>query len=127
MVALMTLGNTGAARFAASYGNNMVLQQAPQRAVVWGWTTPEQAAVTLTVKSPASSKDYKGTVQRVNASVCTWRVVLDAHAASSSGGAAVPYTLTFSAAGTVIRCVCFRLLLASSQCAHALLTNMPWI
>ena len=27
----------GAPRFASSYGDHMVLQQAPQRAVVWGW------------------------------------------------------------------------------------------
>ncbi|XP_068440734.1 sialate O-acetylesterase [Clinocottus analis] len=75
----------GDLHFASYYGDHMVLQKSPERAVLWGYG-PEGAQVTLTLSGPSKQ----------NASVVTvtkgiWRVTLDP---VEAGG---PYNVTAAA------------------------------
>ena len=90
--------------FAASYGSNMVLQQAPQQAVVWGWATSSSGISLKLSSADSSSKVHDATIQQITSTTYTWRVLLPAQAASTDptkGGAAVPYTLTLLSGGNV--------------------------
>ncbi|KAM8903262.1 sialate O-acetylesterase-like [Spinachia spinachia] len=61
----------GGLRFASYYGDHMVLQRAPQGAVLWGYG-PEGAHVTLTLSGPSQQKT---TLANVTNGI--WRVTLD--------------------------------------------------
>lgn len=74
----------GTFRFASYYGNHMVLQKAPERAVLWGYG-PVDAKVTVSLSGPD--------LNQTDAAIVTdgiWRLTLDPVAA---GG---PYQLTAS-------------------------------
>ncbi|XP_028275015.1 sialate O-acetylesterase [Parambassis ranga] len=72
----------GTLRFASYYGDHMVLQKSPERAVVWGYG-PEGAQVTLFVTGPINHKPSAVTVTKG-----IWRVTLDP---VDAGG---PYNVT---------------------------------
>ena len=60
----------GAIRFANYYADHMVLQRAPQRAIVWGYTNTSDAPITLIM----NDKAYRAIL--INGSI--WSVTLDA-------------------------------------------------
>ncbi|XP_029922909.1 sialate O-acetylesterase [Myripristis murdjan] len=72
----------GGLAFASYYGDNMVLQKAPERAVLWGYG-PEGAQVTLWLSGPKRQKTPPVTVTKG-----IWRVTLDP---VEAGG---PYNVT---------------------------------
>ena len=84
--------------FAGSFGSHMVLQRAPQRAVLWGFTDSSGGAVSIalgTMVVLASLRPY-------NASALTWRAVLPPTAAANgTDGAPVAHTLRLLKNGTV--------------------------
>ncbi|XP_062417050.1 sialate O-acetylesterase isoform X2 [Pungitius pungitius] len=61
----------GGLRFASYYGDHMVLQRAPESAVLWGYG-PEGANVTLTLAGPTQQKHALAVVTNG-----IWRVTLD--------------------------------------------------
>ncbi|XP_035536313.1 sialate O-acetylesterase [Morone saxatilis] len=61
----------GNLRFASYYGDHMVLQQSPERAVLWGYG-PEGAQVTVSLSGPIKQKPLVVTVTKG-----IWRVSLD--------------------------------------------------
>ncbi|XP_077421855.1 sialate O-acetylesterase [Vanacampus margaritifer] len=69
--------------FASYYGNHMVLQMSPERAVVWGYGSPEGAQVTVYLSGPMKYNSSPVTVEKG-----IWRVTLDP---VEAGG---PYNLT---------------------------------
>uniref|UniRef100_UPI003AAFAC71 sialate O-acetylesterase n=1 Tax=Centroberyx gerrardi TaxID=166262 RepID=UPI003AAFAC71 len=69
-------------RFASYYGDHMVLQKAPERAVLWGYG-PEGAQVTVSLSGPTQHK-----TPPVNVTKGIWRVTLDP---VEAGG---PYNVT---------------------------------
>ncbi|XP_061574872.1 sialate O-acetylesterase [Cololabis saira] len=88
IVSAVLPGCDGALLFASSYGDHMVLQRAPQRAVLWGFG-PEGTLVTVSL-SPGKQKPSPVTV-----SGGIWQVTLDP---VDAGG---PYNVTAtSKAGT---------------------------
>lgn len=50
-------------RFASYYGDHMVLQKSPERAVLWGYG-PEGALVTLYLSGPIKQKTSPVTVKK---------------------------------------------------------------
>ncbi|XP_040902845.1 sialate O-acetylesterase [Toxotes jaculatrix] len=68
--------------FASYYGDYMVLQKSPERAVLWGYG-PEGAQVTVSLSGPIKQK-----TSPVNVTKGVWRVTLDA---VEAGG---PYNVT---------------------------------
>ena len=84
--------------FAGSFGSHMVLQRAPQRAVLWGFTDSSGGAVSIalgTMVVLASLRPY-------NASALTWRAVLPPTAAANgTDGAPVAHTLRLLKNGSV--------------------------
>lgn len=85
----------GSPTFAASYGDHMVLQQAPFQAVVWGFA-PAKEALTLTLLNTRSNDvvDMPAELTPFNSTAFTWRVVLPA---TASGNPAAPHTLILHA------------------------------
>ena len=90
------------ATFALMYGSHMVLQQAPQRANVWGWSGSDQPlALTLSASgksgtgaaagtgSPRRVQEINATVEAYNTSMYTWHVQLPPVVGSDT-----PYTLS---------------------------------
>lgn len=75
-------GSDGTLRFASYYGDHMVLQRAPERAVVWGYG-PEGALVTVVLMGPVKQE---ATIVAVTEGI--WRVTLNP---VEPGG---PYNLT---------------------------------
>ncbi|XP_069572447.1 sialate O-acetylesterase isoform X1 [Brachyistius frenatus] len=75
----------GNLRFASYYGDHMVLQKSPERAVLWGYG-PEGAQITVSLSGPITQ-----TISAVNVTKGIWRVGLDPVAA---GG---PYNVTAAA------------------------------
>ena len=67
-IVILVLVN-GNVRFANYYQDHMVLQRAPQRAVVWGYSDTSNSPITLTMN---------GRVYTTNAADKTWSVTLDA-------------------------------------------------
>ncbi|XP_051254303.1 sialate O-acetylesterase isoform X2 [Dicentrarchus labrax] len=61
----------GNLRFASYYGDHMVLQKSPERAVLWGYG-PEGAQVTVSLSGPIKQKPLVVTVTKG-----IWRVTLD--------------------------------------------------
>ncbi|XP_071327684.1 sialate O-acetylesterase [Trachinotus anak] len=61
----------GSLRFASYYGDHMVLQKSPERAVLWGYG-PEDAQVTVSLSGPKKQK-----TSPVNVTKGVWRVTLD--------------------------------------------------
>ena len=84
--------------FAGSFGSHMVLQRAPQRAVLWGFTDASGGAISIalgTLTVLASLHPY-------NASALTWRAVLPPTvAANGTNGSPVSHTLRLLKNGTV--------------------------
>ena len=68
----------GILRFASYYQEHMVLQRAPQRAVVWGYTDATDIPITLTMnnKTYFTMSTQTTTTDSENASI--WLVILDA-------------------------------------------------
>ncbi|XP_034556643.1 sialate O-acetylesterase [Notolabrus celidotus] len=75
-------GSHGILRFASYYGDHMVLQKSPERAVLWGYG-PEGAQVTLLLSGPIKQK-----ASAVNVKEGIWHVTLDP---VKAGG---PYNVT---------------------------------
>ncbi|XP_049581178.1 sialate O-acetylesterase-like [Syngnathus scovelli] len=69
--------------FASYYGNHMVLQKSPERAILWGYGRPEGAQVTVYLSGPMKYNSSPVTVQNG-----IWRVTLDP---IEAGG---PYNVT---------------------------------
>ncbi|XP_061137675.1 sialate O-acetylesterase-like isoform X1 [Syngnathus typhle] len=69
--------------FASYYGNHMVLQKSPERAILWGYGRPEGAQVTVYLSGPMKYNSSPVTVQNG-----IWRVALDP---IEAGG---PYNVT---------------------------------
>ncbi|XP_061137677.1 sialate O-acetylesterase-like [Syngnathus typhle] len=69
--------------FASYYGNHMVLQKSPERAILWGYGRPEGAQVTVYLSGPMKYNSSPVTVQNA-----IWRVALDP---IEAGG---PYNVT---------------------------------
>ncbi|XP_029027864.1 sialate O-acetylesterase [Betta splendens] len=63
--------SAGALRFASYYGDHMVLQRSPDRAVLWGYG-PEGAQVTVSLLGPSVQK-----TRPVSVTKGIWRVTLD--------------------------------------------------
>eukprot|EP00936_MAST-01D_sp_MAST-1D-sp1_P000222 g222.t1 len=103
LAAATATGATGAAssslKFASSIGTNMVLQQAPQRSAVWGYTN-STAPVTVRLLAAGTSVPI-ATVAAVVAPVTgvpgaalSWKAVLPSRAAATGpGGVALAHTL----------------------------------
>uniref|UniRef100_A0A3P9I405 Sialic acid acetylesterase n=1 Tax=Oryzias latipes TaxID=8090 RepID=A0A3P9I405_ORYLA len=77
-------GCDGSLRFASYYGDHMVLQKAPQRAVLWGYA-PAGERVTISLSGPVKQKRAC-----TSATQGIWRVLLDP---VDAGG---PYNVTAS-------------------------------
>ncbi|XP_019720524.1 sialate O-acetylesterase isoform X1 [Hippocampus comes] len=69
--------------FASYYGNHMVLQKSPERAILWGYGNPEGAQVTVYLSGPLKYNSSPVTVENG-----IWRVTLDP---IEAGG---PYNVT---------------------------------
>nr|XP_040032929.1 sialate O-acetylesterase-like [Gasterosteus aculeatus aculeatus] len=82
---LSLYGSEGGLRFASYYGDHMVLQKAPESAVLWGYG-PEGAHVTLTLSGPSQRRTSLADVTNG-----IWRVTLDP---VEAGG---PYNVTAAA------------------------------
>ncbi|KAM9733292.1 sialate O-acetylesterase isoform 1-T1 [Menidia menidia] len=76
-------GCDGDLRFASYYGDHMVLQKSPQRAVLWGYSGSEGAKVTVYLSGPTKRKPSVASVTKG-----LWRVTLDP---VDAGG---PYSVT---------------------------------
>ena len=102
LIISMVVSSVPRTSFAGSYGSHMVLQRAPHRAVVWGFTdTAEQGDVTVQLAPASGAMAAISTeVRPYNTSASTWRAVLPAtDAANTTGGAPVSYTLSVFKAG----------------------------
>ncbi|XP_029302776.1 sialate O-acetylesterase-like [Cottoperca gobio] len=82
LVAVFIHDCDGDLRFASYYGDHMVLQKSPERAVLWGYG-PEGAQVTVSLSGPGTQK-----LSPVTVTEGIWRVTLDA---VEAGG---PYIVT---------------------------------
>ena len=83
------------ASFALMYSSHMVLQQAPQRASLWGWaTSSDPLTLTLTPSSGGGSSQHAATLSQYNSSAYTWSVLLPATAADNT----TSYTLAIGGA-----------------------------
>ncbi|XP_061537464.1 sialate O-acetylesterase isoform X1 [Phycodurus eques] len=69
--------------FASYYGDHMVLQKSPERAILWGYGSPEGAQVTVCLSGTMKHKSSTVTVEKG-----IWRVTLDP---IEAGG---PYNVT---------------------------------
>ncbi|XP_072248958.1 sialate O-acetylesterase isoform X5 [Leuresthes tenuis] len=76
-------GCDGNLRFASYYGDHMVLQKSPQRAVLWGYFGSEGAHVTVSLSGPINQKTSSAAVTEG-----IWKVTLNP---VDAGG---PYTVT---------------------------------
>ena len=58
-------------QFASYFGDNMVLQRAPQRAVIWGYgsASTENSTVTVTIKGQDFSKTYSAMIKNTGDSL----------------------------------------------------------
>jgi len=84
----------GPLSLALSYGDHMVLQQAPQRANVWGFTGHDEP-FNLTIEGGGQRHDVSVVFERYNATVFSWLALLPPIAAEKGeDGKAVPYTLS---------------------------------
>ena len=91
----MPLAAATTASFALMYSSHMVLQQAPQRANVWGWaTSSDPLTLTLTPSSGGGSSQHVATLSQYNSSAYTWSVLLPATPADNT----TSYTLAIGAA-----------------------------
>lgn len=82
-------------RFALSYGDHMVLQQAPAAAAVWGFTPDGAGAVNVALESAHGSMNVSATVAPYNSTAFTWHAVLPPTKAARGGdSAAVAFTVT---------------------------------
>ncbi|CAF4139299.1 unnamed protein product [Rotaria socialis] len=67
----------GALRFANYYQDHMVLQRAPQQAIVWGYTDTLNVPIRLTMNNKSYyTMSYKSFIELANVSI--WSVTLDA-------------------------------------------------
>ncbi|CAJ1065841.1 sialate O-acetylesterase [Xyrichtys novacula] len=82
LIVVACTGSDDVLRFASYYGDHMVLQRSPERAVLWGYG-PEGAQVTLYLSGPRNQK-----ASAVNVSAGVWKVTLDP---VEAGG---PYNVT---------------------------------
>ena len=82
--------------FAASYGSHMVLQQAPARAVVWGFAPVAALHITLTLASSVGTvASIDARLARHNATARVWLAKLPPIAATRGvDGRATAYSLT---------------------------------
>lgn len=88
LLSVFTHSTDGKLRFASYFGDQMVLQKAPQRAVLWGYG-PEGARVSLSLSGPVKQK-----TSAVSVTKGIWRVTLDP---VKAGG---PYIVTVAAQGS---------------------------
>jgi sialate O-acetylesterase len=82
-------------RFAQALGDNMILQSAPNQAMVWGWSE-QGASVTVNF----NGKDIAATTGAFRDAPYTWKVLLPASAASFD-----PVTITATSGSTTISIV----------------------
>ena len=91
--------------FAASYGSHMVLQQAPQQAVMWGFTGKAKGDIVLSITSIDGVESVPTTVQPYNATADTWRAILPAKLASNNTRTTPPtpiaHTITLTKGGAL--------------------------
>ena len=88
----------GQLSFSAAYASHMVLQQAPARAVVWGFAPSSTAAAMLTLTSLAGSTVTVATLASFNSTASLWTAKLPPIRASRlADGRATSYSLTISA------------------------------
>ena len=70
----------GVVRFANYYQNHMVLQRAPQRAIVWGYADTADTPISLTMNNKVyHTMSYLSSADDTNGSI--WSVTLDAQTA----------------------------------------------
>eukprot|EP00911_Craspedida_sp_UC1_P001902 UC1_evm2s1460 len=100
--------------FALSYGDHMVLQQAPQQANVWGFVSKYGGvtAVTVTITGPGvvnggPKVTLQAKIAPYNATTSTWIVTLPAQPAAARGMSPVTITAATSRASTTISNVLF--------------------
>ncbi|XP_075695297.1 sialate O-acetylesterase isoform X3 [Rhinoderma darwinii] len=74
LLLFLTTSAGAAFRFASYYGNHMVLQQGPARAVVWGYG---EVGALVTVTLVQGSENISKTAADVNGDVGVWKVLLD--------------------------------------------------
>ena len=83
--------------FSAAYASHMVLQQAPARAVVWGYAPSSTAAAMLTLTWFAGSTATVATLSSFNSTASLWTAKLPPIKASHRvDGRATSYSLTIS-------------------------------
>ncbi|XP_078607954.1 sialate O-acetylesterase-like [Branchiostoma floridae x Branchiostoma japonicum] len=74
VVVLGTNSTTGTFKWASYYGNHMVLQQGPHRAVLWGYG---EVGATVNVSIDASGSVFSSMVHKGESGSGVWRVTLD--------------------------------------------------
>ncbi|XP_072248955.1 sialate O-acetylesterase isoform X2 [Leuresthes tenuis] len=77
-------GCDGNLRFASYYGDHMVLQKSPQRAVLWGYFGSEGAHVTVSLSGPINQKTSSAAV--TEGTLEQWAVIHSARGAWGYGG-----------------------------------------
>ena len=91
--------------FAASYGSHMVLQQAPQQAVLWGFTGTAEGDIEIGLTSVDGVITVTATVHPYNATANRWRAILPARYASNdtlkSPPAPISHTISLTKGGVL--------------------------
>lgn len=103
--------------FALMFGSHMVLQQSPQRANVWGWTSSQTTALSLSMTATSGNYTLATTIAPYNSSRSTWHVLMPAVA-----GSATAYTLKIG--GAVLEDVLFGVRFIT---AHPTCMPLKWI